>query len=348
MVHYGDALVWTPPADEALGTANICTVEEWDGLAFSGTPVQVSVTVSATNFLNLHDPVLATLVQSLFTKDHEITRLDMIKILQSTVAKATKLSYVDFEDLQTIVADHTQLKMPNYVYVLSEDTVDGSPANAVWTGGQATTTPLGNMKMNMLAAQVNELIDKWFLGTDYPLAPFTDFSGNPQVDTTWSKVNGVLFASGVPSYKDMSQGQAGDCYFISSLGTISNSNSKAIQDMFLDNGDGTWTVRFYNPTTKLADYVTVDSYFPIYQGTPLFDGEGNVTNINSSSNVLWIMLGEKAYAEWNAVGEEQHGYINPNGGSDDGINSYGSHRRRRLGRRSMHPGSRPYSHWQRQ
>ena len=102
--------------------------------------------------------MLATLVQSLFTKDDQITRLDMIKILQSTVAKATKLSYVDFEDLQTIVADHTQLKMPSYVYVLSEDTVDGNPANAVWTGGQATTTPLGNMKMNMLAAQVNELI----------------------------------------------------------------------------------------------------------------------------------------------------------------------------------------------
>ncbi len=41
------------------------------------------------------------------------------------------------------------------------------------------------------------------------------------------------------------QGELGDCYFISSLGTIANEDPAAIEDMFINNGDGTYTVRFY-------------------------------------------------------------------------------------------------------
>ena len=58
----------------------------------------------------------------------------------------------------------------------------------------------------------------------------------------------------------MYQGELGDCYFISSLGTIAKASPAAIRNMFIDNGDGTWTVRFYANGT--ADYVTVDNMLP--------------------------------------------------------------------------------------
>ena len=93
----------------------------------------------------------------------------------------------------------------------------------------------------------------------------------------------------------------GDCYLISSLGAIADSSPAAIQNMFVDNGDGTWTVRFYANGT--ADYVTVNSQLPVTsQGNLIFDGYG--LNSQSASNVLWIELAEKAYAQWNQTGKE--------------------------------------------
>jgi hypothetical protein len=114
----------------------------------------------------------------------------------------------------------------------------------------------------------------------------------------------------------------GDCYFISSLGTIADSNPAAIQNMFINNGDGTYTVRFYtgtygqsyNPSNGswsdgftsgqgTADYVTVDGKLPTTaSGMLVYSDYGN--SASSSSNVLWIALAEKAYAEWNQTGKE--------------------------------------------
>jgi hypothetical protein len=67
--------------------------------------------------------------------------------------------------------------------------------------------------------------------------------------------------------------------------------------MFIDNHDGTYTVRFFNGGK--ADYVTVDRYLPV-------DASGNFVYANlgasasSDSNVLWVALAEKAYAQLNA------------------------------------------------
>ena len=114
---------------------------------------------------------------------------------------------------------------------------------------------------------------------------------------------GTLFGPNGPSPADMWQGDLGDCYFLSSMGAISQSNPQAIRNMFLDNGDGTWTVRFYN--NGVPDYVTVNSELPVdpsggvimgeVAGDLLFDGmEHTATDPN---NVLWLELAEKAYAQ---------------------------------------------------
>ena len=70
--------------------------------------------------------------------------------------------------------------------------------------------------------------------------------------------------------------------------------------MIINNGDGTWTVRFYS--NGKADYVTVNSQLPVdSKGNLIFDGYG--TSSTSTSNVLWLALLEKAYAQWNETGK---------------------------------------------
>ena len=53
--------------------------------------------------------------------------------------------------------------MPSYVQVLAGDVVNGNPANAHYQGA-----PLGNLAAGSSAAQLDDLIDKWFYGTDLP------------------------------------------------------------------------------------------------------------------------------------------------------------------------------------
>jgi hypothetical protein len=132
---------------------------------------------------------------------------------------------------------------------------------------------------------LQDLVNKWFLGLDHPAIA----SGLHYVVAA-----GTLFGSGGPSYTDIVQGHAEDCYFLAALGEVDFRSPQTIRNMFINNGDGTYTVRFFN--NGVADYVTVDSYLPV-------DSSGNFwyANIGSSagdsSNVLWVELAEKAYAQ---------------------------------------------------
>ena len=133
---------------------------------------------------------------------------------------------------------------------------------------------------------------------------------------TYSVVAGSLFgdnanqALDVPSSADMEQGSVGDCYFISALGALADSSPAAIESMFINNGDGTYTVRFYYDTPQgyTADYVTVNDLLPGYSSTDAVYARPGV------DGSWWIPLLEKAYAQWNETGNEER----------DGQNSYAS------------------------
>ncbi len=245
--------------------------------------------------LDLADPALENLTQSLFARDDAINRPDMMQILLSVAAEnGGVLDATDLGDLKTILANAAALNMPGYVQVLAGDVVNGNPANADYQG-----PALGNLAVGSSATQLTDLVDKWFLGSDPPLANGEGSFGYA------SYASDPLFGPIGPAYTDMEQGDLGDCYLISSLGAIAKASPQAIENMFVNNGDGTYTVRFY--VNGVADYVTVNTSLPTYDGSPIYEGLG-------AGNSLWLPLAEKAYAQWNETGNEGR----------DGTNTYAS------------------------
>jgi hypothetical protein len=116
---------------------------------------------------------------------------------------------------------------------------------------------------------------------------------------TYAAAQGSLFGAGGPQYTDVRQGAVGDCYFVAALAELAQESPSAISDMFIVNGDGTYGVRFFQ--NGAARYVTVDSMLPTYSGGWfLFANMGD--HASSASNVLWVALAEKAYAQMNESG----------------------------------------------
>ena len=207
--------------------------------------------------------------------------------------------------------------MPGYVQVLSHDVILGNTANATYLGAS-----MGNLAAGSSATQLNHLVGKWFLGTDLPVTTYS-----------YGLASGSLFPN-TPSYHDELQGELGDCYFISTLGMIADNNPTAIENMFINNGDGTYTVRFYTGSYTgsynsdgsvndgfvggkgTADYVTVNLMLPQSGGALVYSGYGE--SLSSASNSLWLPLAEKAYAQWNQTGKEDRDNSNTYSGIEGG------------------------------
>ena len=79
--------------------------------------------------------------------------------------------------------------------------------------------------------------------------------------------------------------------------------------MFTDNGDGTYTVRFYHQLsngTQSPEYVTVDKYLPTQDGNLIYANAGK--SVTSTNTVLWAALAEKAYAQLATSGWSRPGW----------------------------------------
>jgi hypothetical protein len=167
--------------------------------------------------------------------------------------------------------------MADSVKVLSNKIANSDVAN--------TSSGIGNLFAGSSATQMENLIGKWFLGNDRPDLTSSSY--------TYSYVSGSLFQNGLNA-DDIYQGVVGDCYYLVTLASIAQEKPEYIRNMFTDNGDNTFTVRFYN--NGVADYVTVDRYLPTSGGYAAYTGWGG-GSVSSSSNELWVALAEKAYAQ---------------------------------------------------
>jgi hypothetical protein len=243
---------------------------------------------------NIQDAALRSLGNSIFA-DSIVDRNDMIALLQSAGDNGS-VDAVEFADLQKIVNTTSLFAGLSHVERLAEYVVLGSAANAKFNGQN-----LGNLAAGSSTAHMNSLVNKWFLGLDRPTA-----SG------TYRQFAGQLFVSGA-AYTDIRQGSVGDCYFVASLAEAALRSPATINNMFIVNGDGTFTVKFYN--YGQAEYVTVDKFLPTNgSGNALYASMG--LNYANAAGELWVALAEKAYVQAN-----QFGWIRP-GMSGNGKNEY--------------------------
>jgi hypothetical protein len=250
---------------------------------------------------NLSDSGIIGKMRTL-TADNLLSRNDAIALLNDTKDNDT-IDQIEFSDLQKILTNAGMFNAPDYVKVLTNKVVNGDVANANY---QKTT--LGNLSAGSSASHMEKLINKWFLGLDRP--DTTDVDG---VTYTYKFVSGgSLFQNGV-SYQDIYQGYVGDCYFLAALASTAFRSPSTIQSMFTDNGDNTYTVRFYN--NGVADYVTVDRYLPV-------DGYGTFIYARQKA-ASWGAPGDAANEWWYALAEKAYAQLNESGWTgQDGTNSY--------------------------
>jgi hypothetical protein len=220
--------------------------------------------------------------------DGALDRNDMLAIF-SLVANDGIVTAAELDDLRDLVRDGVSLGMADHVRVLAGKVVNGDAGNAMYQG-QA----LGNLTAGSSGTHLNNLVNEWFLGLDRPVAK--DTAGRTY---NYVYAQGQLFVDGA-TYTDIRQGQVGDCYFLAALGEAAQNSPATIQNMFIDNGDNTFTVTFF--INGQRDYVTVDRYLPAdAYGRLIFVGQG--TSATSTATELWVSLAEKAYAQLNEAGK---------------------------------------------
>jgi len=114
-------------------------------------------------------------------------------------------------------------------------------------------------------------------------------------DPKQQKIKGKPFIKGEGDkdeveMNDVRQGRLGDCYFVASLAALAKTDPELIKSRVKDNGDGTYTVLFFE-----GGAVVVDNTFPTdASGEPVYASPDD----RSSEGVeLWVMLIEKAWAK---------------------------------------------------
>ncbi|WP_013322562.1 CARDB domain-containing protein [Gloeothece verrucosa] len=224
---------------------------------------------------NLKDAGVIELTRSL-AADGNLSRNDMINIFRNT-KDGSVIDANELTDLRTILNNSSRFTLQDYVLNLSNKIANGNVANV--------NAGFGNLSAGSSDTQMENLIGKWFLGNSRPSLTSSSYS--------YKAASGSLFQNGV-SADDIKQGALGDCYYLATLSSIAQEKPSYIQNMFTDNGDNTFTVRFYN--NGVADFVTVDNYLPT-------NSSGNLVYANSgssatnSANELWVAFAEKAYAQ---------------------------------------------------
>jgi len=239
--------------------------------------------------------------------ENHLSREDVIGILNSSrdFGSVHSSEVTDLRNFYNYAINTTHVR--DDVKVLSNKVLFGDRSNQWYTGSDSIRDTLGNLASGTSSTDMSLLIGKHFLGTDRPAIESNDTG-------TYTRAGGTLFKNGV-SHDDIDQGAVGTCYVLSALAGTANDKPNVINNMFTDNGDGTWSVKF--TTGGKTDYVTVDRMMATAaNGTYLYandGGDGGTQNVVAANNELWGALAEKAYAqlnESNKIGQ-------------DGTNSYG-------------------------
>ncbi len=275
----------------ASGTATVAVTP-----AASSPTAPITKTVTTPNWISsLSDSVIKADITTA-ASDGVVTYTEILKTLtdvdSSINGKSAGLTASQFSDLKSIVTNASNgVSMSSYIQDVLGSLVNGDAANAYYTGGTKAVV-LGNLHSGSNYTQLNQLIGKWFLGTDLPSATVT-MSGS-SLTVSYQACTAPVFSTGGPSINDINQGNMGDCYLLSSLADVARNNPSIITSMIRDNGNNTFGVRFY--VGGQENWVTVSNYLPQYNGKML----GN--DRYASTPNMWVDLVERAYAQMSASG----------------------------------------------
>jgi len=256
-------------------------------------------TLTRTDVINLFDTVAGT-KEAIFTN-----AMVSFKAVHDPDL-STPLSAQSVSDLQSIFENSAEWGMSSDVANLAGKVVGYNLANEHYQGNDLLQS--GQLAAGDPARALHDLVEKWFKGADLPAIGVGG--------ATYQTAKGTLFGPNGPLASDVAQGAAGDCYFLSNLAETAQQAPQDIENMFIDNGDGTYTVRFfeYDSSTKTStpDYVTVNSKLPADSACHFVyanhDFGGQSTDIDDPKNVLWVALAEKAYAQLAAEGWSRVGW----------------------------------------
>ena len=254
--------------------------------------------VNVTEFINRNFNDAGQRSQSLnLVADGTLDRNDLLNLFDFAVGGDRILSADELSDFKLIVNNSTLFNTPDSVrYLTNRVTQDASP--------------------DLDADQFQSIVGRWFRGTEPPTPIFnqdarTD-TGEPAKEfrLQYAVLQGPLFADiGQPRIGDINQGQLGNCAFLAALGATfgpqsdnaGNQTSAIINNAITDNGDNTYTVRFYDEKTLQAEYVTVDRRVAIGENGRLFAAAatGDQRNpLNPTNSAIWGPIVERAYAQY--------------------------------------------------
>ncbi|BCL39581.1 C2 family cysteine protease [Nostoc sp. MS1] len=273
-------------------TSSTSSQEVYKESSVSSNTVNSTLAATSADWFsqNLSDQKIVSLARNL-ASDGKLSRQDMLDIFRN-VQDNSAVDSNEIQDLKALVAAGNKFNMEDHVKWLSAQVANGA-----------------SVGMSASSFESN-LVGRWFLGT---VAPTPEFNGKK---LTYTEVNGSLFgSSNKAQISDIHQGTINDCTFLAALGATfspqsddsGNASSSLINSMIKDNGDNTYTVRFYSGRYYQpgeAQYVTVDRRI--------------ATSIAAQRNngVLWVALVEKAYAQWREWTDSRPGYnIIGNGGA---------------------------------
>jgi Ca2+-binding RTX toxin-like protein len=312
--------------DTLFGGSNNDTLSDTDGTNlieqdYGHIPTRVPTISNFKSFWifdhEFADPTVRSMVR-LSYRDMEISRSDMLNIyntiatdgVETSVQFNGSVSAHEYYDLKDMLSTSFPLKFAPSVKYLATQVVLGNFNHSQFEGAQ-----LGTLGINSSGHKLNKLVDNWFKGGDLPT-----FTGN----ATYKAAQGSLFVNGA-SFQDIVQGQATDSGFLAQLGEVAMHSPTTISNMFIDNGDGTFAVKFFKADGAAA-FVTVNRFLPVRNdGTALFAafappapqyvayafaGDGATMQ---GANELWVALAEKAYAQFIPNGSNTGSYDSLNG-----------------------------------
>lgn len=311
---YAETIQFTPERDgtyflrinidsDAEGKLPYSIIQSIDATIQSDTlsPIDASLT-------SITDPSLRNLaVQA--SLDGIIDRTELISILEDA-GDGGVVSHDELTGLR-IVSHNLPNLLPDsssgYLQTIFNNVVLGNTANQWWTGGSLDREPLGNLKAGASNHQLQKLIGKWFRGDDLPqpLLQGDSAAGQGDADGIYREATGTLFQDDV-KFTDINQGALGDCWLLAAAASVASFQPDQIKQLFHDNGDGTYGVRFYGltsePSPQDEHWVTVNQDLIVSPSKPdrLLSAAGSPTK--SLDAELWPSLLEKALAQASETG----------------------------------------------